>query len=110
VRRFLVDNQLPASLAQWINSHGCHADHVVNLNLGQSSDTIIWSFAVRTNAAIISKDEDFAQLTVMRTESVPVIWLRFGNCRTPALLANMERVWPEIIRQLDAGARLIEVF
>jgi hypothetical protein len=35
--------------------------------------------------------------------------LRFANCRTGVLLANIERVWPEIVRQLDAGARLIEV-
>jgi hypothetical protein len=39
-----------------------------------------------------------------------VVWLRLGNCRTPALLTAMEQAWPEIVRQLDAGARLIEVF
>jgi hypothetical protein len=33
-----------------------------------------------------------------------------GNCRTPALLSTMERAWPTITQQLDAGARLIEVF
>jgi len=28
---------------------------------------------------------------------------------TTALLATMERAWPDIAQQLDAGARLIEV-
>jgi predicted nuclease of predicted toxin-antitoxin system len=92
VKRFLVDNQLPAALAQWLQSRDCHADHVLALNLGQSSDSTIWAFAATHRAIIVSKDEDFAQLTVMRTESVPVIWLRFGNCPTPTLLAKMERV------------------
>lgn len=58
---------------------------------------------------IVSKDEDFAQLTLVRPEPVSVVWLRFGNCRTPVLLANIERVWSEILRQLETGARLIEV-
>ncbi|MFA5265465.1 MAG: DUF5615 family PIN-like protein, partial [Opitutaceae bacterium] len=69
----------------------------------------IWELAAKTGAAIVSKDEDFAQLTLVRPEPLAVVWLRFGNCRTAVLLANMERVWPEIIRQLEAGARLIEV-
>jgi predicted nuclease of predicted toxin-antitoxin system len=39
---------------------------------------------------------------------VAVVWLRIGNCRTPALLAAMERAWPEIVQQLYAGARLFK--
>ena len=34
VRRFLVDNQLPAALARWIEERGCTADHVLALNYG----------------------------------------------------------------------------
>lgn len=32
-----------------------------------------------------------------------------GYCRTPTLLATMERAWPDMVQQFDAGARLIEV-
>lgn len=110
VRRFLVDNQLPAALARWIQEKGAEAEHVLALNLAQSPDTAIWEHAASTGAVILSKDEDFAQLTLVRPEPVQVVWLRVGNCRTPALLANLERVWPEILRQLDAGARLIEIY
>ena len=59
---------------------------------------------------MVSKDEDFARLTLVRPEPVAVVWLRMGNCRTPALLAAIERAWPDLGSQLDAGARLIEVF
>jgi len=52
-------------------------------------------------AVIVSKDEDFARLTLLRPEPVAVVWLRLGNCRTATLLATMERVWPEIVRQLE---------
>jgi len=109
VRRFLIDNQLPAALARWVETQGCIAEHVLTLDLAQSPDSTIWTRAVQTAAVIISKDEDFAQMTLIRPEPVSVVWLRFGNYRTPDLLVNMERLWPEINRQLDAGARLIEV-
>ena len=110
MRRFLVDNQLPSALAGWLETKGCTAKHVLAVQLAQSPDEIIWKQAARDGAIIVSKDEDFAQMTLVRPETVTVVWLRLGNCRTPALLAAMERAWPAIVQQLDAGARLIEVF
>jgi predicted nuclease of predicted toxin-antitoxin system len=106
---FLVDNQLPKALVRWIESKGCYATHVLALGLAQSPDPEIWKFAASKGAVIISKDEDFAKMTLLRSESARVVWLRMGNCRTEALLSALERAWPEIIRQLEAGAGLIEV-
>jgi predicted nuclease of predicted toxin-antitoxin system len=82
---------------------------VLALDLGQAPDMAIWARAASLGAVIVSKDEDFARLTLLRPEPVAVVWLRLGNCRTATLLATMERVWPEIVRQLEAGDRLIEV-
>jgi predicted nuclease of predicted toxin-antitoxin system len=109
VRRFLVDNQLPATLVGWLTDRGYQAEHVLALQLAQSRDEVIWERAARDGAVIVSKDEDFARLTLVRPETVAVVWLRVGNCRTSALLATMERAWPDLVQQLDAGARLIEV-
>jgi predicted nuclease of predicted toxin-antitoxin system len=109
VKRFLVDNQLPVALAHWIESRSPSAQHVASLNLAQADDDIVWRQAARDQAVIVSKDEDFANLILTRPEHVVVIWIRIGNCRTAELLAVMERAWPEILRQLDGGARLIEV-
>jgi predicted nuclease of predicted toxin-antitoxin system len=77
--------------------------------MAQAPDGWIWQHAARVGSAIITKDEDFAQMTVLRPEPVAVVWLRLGNCRTPDLLRKMEQSWPEIIRQIEAGARLMEV-
>ena len=110
VSRLFVDNQLPAALAHWLRAQGHQAEHVLELNLGQSSDSLIWHRAASLGAVIVTKDEDFAQLTILRSDSVAVVWLRVGNCRKAVLLASFERLWPEIVRQLDAGARLIEVY
>lgn len=109
MRKVLVDNQLPAAPARWLRDKGCQAEHVIALQLGQVPDAVIWEHASREGAVIVSKDEDFAQLTLVRPEPVVVIWLRVGNCRTAPLLAAMENAWPQIEQQLAAGARLIEV-
>ena len=109
MRRFLVDNQLPASLARWIEEKGDEAVHVLALDLAQTSDAVIWAHAAQEGMVIVSKDEDFAQFTLLRSEPVSVVWLRIGNCRTTALLAMLEPIWQEILAQLDAGARLVEV-
>ena len=109
MRRFLIDNQLPQGLVQWLENKGCSAQHVLAQKLAQAPDEAIWLMAARDDAVIISKDEDFARFTLVRTEPVAVVWLRIGNCRSTALLATMERAWPGINEQLDAGARLIEI-
>ncbi|MBK9989966.1 MAG: DUF5615 family PIN-like protein [Verrucomicrobia bacterium] len=109
MRRFLIDNQLPAALTRWIEAQDCVAEHVLALDLGKSPDTAIWLHAAATGSVIISKDEDFAKMTLVRPELVSVVWLRLGNCRTSTLIENMVRVWPQIIRQLESGAQLIEV-
>lgn len=52
MRKVLVDNQLPAALARWLQGKGCVAEHVLELSLGQAADTAIWERAARTGAVI----------------------------------------------------------
>lgn len=107
--RVLVDNQLPASLVRWFEKHDCVAEHVLEIGHGQSADEIIWRYAAGIGAVIISKDEDFARLTATRPEAVSVVWVRIGNCRTVELIKLLDRMWPSIVEQIEAGAKLVEV-
>jgi predicted nuclease of predicted toxin-antitoxin system len=70
VIRFLVDNQLPAALARWIKNQGHEADHVLDLGLAESADKLIRQRASALGAVIVTKDEDFAQLTILGPEQV----------------------------------------
>jgi hypothetical protein len=38
-----------------------------------------------------------------------LLWIRLGNCRTPALLDAIASLWPRVERSLAAGERVIEV-
>jgi predicted nuclease of predicted toxin-antitoxin system len=56
--RFLVDAQLPAALARWLAAKGHEAAHVGDLEMQAASDAVIWDYAIASDAAIITKDED----------------------------------------------------
>ena len=110
MKRYLVDNQLPAALAEWIRqSPSVEAEHVLDVGLAQQSDEIIWSRAASVGWVIVTKDVDFVNLSALRTEPVQVIWVRLGNCRTPVLLEAFTRAWPEAQRQIEAGVRVVEL-
>jgi predicted nuclease of predicted toxin-antitoxin system len=106
---FLVDNQLPTALARFLASRGVECQHVLDLDLGDASDAAIWDYANRNDCVVISKDEDFLYMANVPSAKSRLIWVRFGNCRTKALLAAMERLWPRIEAGLKAGDRVIEL-
>lgn len=110
MKRYLVDNQLPAALAEWIKqSPGGAAEHVLDVGLAQQSDEIIWSRAASVGWVIITKDIDFVNLSALRVEPVQVVWVRLGNGRTPVLLEAFTRAWPETQRRIEAGVRVVEL-
>ena len=49
--------------------------------LGQP-DTIIWDYAARQGFVVVSKDDDFRQLSFFRGHPPKVIWLVVGNAGT----------------------------
>lgn len=57
---FLVDAQLPPGLARWLSDQGYSAQHVDDVGLAGAEDSVIWNHALRVDAIIVTKDEDFA--------------------------------------------------
>jgi predicted nuclease of predicted toxin-antitoxin system len=107
--KFIVDNQLPVSLAQYLRKRGFDCQHVLEAGLGDVLDSEICQYAEVQERIIISKDEDFFYLAKQRAAKIRVIWVRLGNCRTSALLAAFERSWPTVESSLKAGDRIIEI-
>lgn len=107
--RFLVDAQLPPALARWLAAEGYEASHVADHGMEAASDSAIWTFALQTSAAIITKDEDFAQRKVLADTGPAVIWIRLPNTRRRELLAWFEPMLPEILPALERGETLIEM-
>jgi predicted nuclease of predicted toxin-antitoxin system len=106
---FLVDAQLPPDLARWISGQGHKAAHVFEVGLEGADDRSIWDHAQKNNAIIVSKDEDFVDCWLLSEKPAPLIWIRKGNCSTRALLAWLETLWPDALKRLEQGERLVEL-
>ena len=106
--RFLVDAQLPPALARWLAAEGRHTEHVADHQMAAASDAVIWDFALRSGAAIITKDEDFAQRRVLSGTGPAVVWVRLPNTRRRELLAWFEAALPQVLSALERGETLIE--
>ena len=72
-------------------------------------DSIIWQHARKEKAVIISKDEDFADRSLLGDEGVALVWIRKGNCSNRILIAWLAPLWPEVFRRLEQGEQLIEL-
>ena len=107
--RFIVDAQLPPALARWLAERGHEAEHVGDRQMEAASDSAIWDYALSVSAAIVTKDEDFAQRKVLTGAGPAVIWIRLANIRNPVLLARFGSVLPDILSALERRETLIEV-
>jgi predicted nuclease of predicted toxin-antitoxin system len=107
--RFLVDAQLPPGLARWIAGGGHDAVHVFDYGLHTASDRALWERARQDDAIIVSKDEDFIHRSVLSPNEVRLIWIRKGNATNRALLTWFEPLWPDVLKRLEQGERVIEL-
>jgi predicted nuclease of predicted toxin-antitoxin system len=108
--RFVVDAQLPPDLARFLREQGHEARHVREIGLRNADDRDIWDYALRERAAVVTKDEDFAQRVLASRRPGPaVVWLRVGNCSNRALRAWFGPLLPRIMEAVHTGERLVEV-
>ena len=107
--RLLIDAQLPPALARWLTAQGHEAEHVFDVALGNSPDTVVWKHALQSAAVIVTKDEDFAVRAQLSGGGPAVVWIRYGNVRRAELLRRFAVVWPGIVEALDRGETLIEI-
>jgi predicted nuclease of predicted toxin-antitoxin system len=49
------------------------------------TDLELWEYAARQGFIVVSKDDDFRQLSVVRGQPPKVIWLDVGNAGTDAI-------------------------
>lgn len=107
--KFLVDNQLPLTLAAWLRKRGYDAAHVLERGEGQMNDRKLWKLALDEGRIVVSKDEDFFILATRPNDTGRLLWLRVGNCRTNPLLASLGSAWSGIEEAFQSGQRVVEV-
>jgi predicted nuclease of predicted toxin-antitoxin system len=106
---FLVDAQLPPSLAEALSDVGCEAVHVADLGLVTATDQQIWDEAISRAAVLVTKDRDFSLLRAARSDGPVILWVRFGNTDNRSLIAKILRSLPVIIGAVERGETVIEL-
>jgi predicted nuclease of predicted toxin-antitoxin system len=64
--------------------------------LATVTDDEIWTRARAEGFAIVTKDEDFNDIAVVRGPPPKVLWLQLGNCTTDQIEATLRTHFVEI--------------
>jgi len=80
--KLLFDQNLSPKLIYRLVDLFPGSNHVQSVGLDCASDQQIWEYARLNEFTIVSKDEDYNNLSIMRGTPPKVIWLQLGNCTT----------------------------
>ena len=80
--KLLLDENLSDRIVAQILDLYPGSSHVKAHSLTKTDDAVIWSFAQQHGFAIVSKDADFHQRSLLYGAPPKFIFLRVGNCLT----------------------------
>lgn len=106
--KLLFDENLSPRLVEALDPEHPGSAHVRALGLRGATDAAIWERARQDAYAIVSKDNDFRQLSFLHGAPPKVIWLSVGNAGTEAILRFLRSQRAEIQAfEADAEASLL---
>jgi len=101
--KLLFDENLSPKLVRRLSDLFPDSSHVHDCGLGASDDAHIWQYALENGFAIVSKDLDFYDRSVLQGGPPKLIWLRTGNCSTPHV-ERLLRTYSPAIHHFDTDA------
>jgi predicted nuclease of predicted toxin-antitoxin system len=105
---FLIDAQLPPSLAEALRRASCQAIHVIDLGLLAATDQQIWDEAISRSAVLVTKDRDFPIRRAASTDGPAIPWVRVGNISNRKLIDLVSQALPAIIDAIERDEAVIE--
>ena len=72
------------------------SSHVQTAGLDCADDDQVWDYARQNDFAIVSKDEDYNNMSVLRGSPPKVIWVQLGNCTTAQVEAAFRARFADI--------------
>lgn len=87
--KLLLDENLSRRLLKRLANHFPGSRHVVDLGLQGASDLSIWIAAREGDFVLVSKDDDFLHLALVRGAPPKVVILNIGNASTDAIVERL---------------------
>ena len=78
--RLLLDENLSESVLPAIVDLYPESLHVRLLGAGGAPDDVVWRLAKEHGCVLVTRDEDFLRLSIVRGAPPKVVWLAVGNC------------------------------
>ena len=107
--RLLLDAQLPPGLARRLVEAGHDAVHLHDVLPPEATDLEVAREADRRGSILVSKDEDFADLSRRGLLQVPFLWIRFGNTTNARLWQALEPSMQTIEDAFANGETIVEL-
>jgi predicted nuclease of predicted toxin-antitoxin system len=101
--KLLFDQNLSPRLPRLLADIYADSIHVREVNLRDADDVEIWEYAKANGYAIVSKDSDFQQRSLLLGAPPKFIWLRVGNC-TVTRIEDLLRSYSAAIHTFDLDA------
>jgi predicted nuclease of predicted toxin-antitoxin system len=98
--KLLFDQNLSPRLPHLLADIYPASVHVREARLREADDSEIWQYAKTNGFAIVSKDSDFQQRSLLLGAPPKFIWLRVGNC-TVKLTEELLRSYSAAIHTFD---------
>jgi predicted nuclease of predicted toxin-antitoxin system len=93
----LLDENLSPRLVLELSSDYPGVQHVDSAGLHGVPDRKVWEYARDHGFVLVSKDNDFRQLSFLHGAPPKVVWLRIGNAPTRSVLALLRGKKEQII-------------
>src|SRR5438876_1081916 len=94
--KLLFDQNLSPKLVNRLADLFPGSSHVQAEALDCATDDQVWEHARLNGFAIVTKDADYNNLSVVRGSPPKVIWLLLGNCTTAQVEAVFRARFPDI--------------
>lgn len=94
--KLLLDQNLSPRLIKRLADLFPGSVHVQMAGLDSASDEELWQYARQNGLVIVTKDEDFNDLSVLRGAPPKIIWLQLGNCTTAQVEAAFRAHFADI--------------
>ena len=102
--KLLFDRNLSPRLPRLLEDLYPDSADIRDLGMRDATDTQIWEYAKANGFAIVSKDSDFQERSVLFGSPPKVVWIRAKNCTTTQLQDVLRTAFPIIKKFVQADA------
>ncbi len=96
--RLFFDEPLSEALCKTLADIFPGSLHIRLLGRGGAPDETVWELARQHGCLVVSKDEDFHRLALLRGAPPKFVWIRLGNCTTDDIEQLLRRHHEDVAR------------